>query len=155
MAGEGESALMDLQNTQQPGQNNTGNIKLAFVLNLGFTILEVFGGLMINSGEVRFFTDFGYDLPLRPEGWQMGAVGATADEQTWGNVTVFCGNHVRAWLFDLEGNAVGLIPSQYENGDGVFTPYAEDYGVGGPEYGYLEAAPPLYTGRYEDVFAGE
>jgi hypothetical protein len=107
------------------------------------------------GGEVRFFTDFGYDLPLRPEGWQMGAVAATAGEQTWGSVTVFCGNHVRAWLFDAEGNAVGLIPSQYENGDGAFTPNVEDYGVGGPEYGYLEAAPPLYTGRYADMFAGE
>jgi hypothetical protein len=107
------------------------------------------------SGEVRFFTDFGYDLPLQPEGWQMGAVEATAGEQTWGSVTVFCGNHVRAWLFDAEGNAVGLVPSQYENGDGIFTPNAEDYGVGGPEYGYVPAAPPLYAGRYADMFAGE
>jgi predicted outer membrane repeat protein len=107
------------------------------------------------SGEVRFFTDFGYDLPLRPEGWLMGTVDAVAGEQTWGSVTVFCGNHVRAWLFDLEGSAVGLVPSQYENGDGVFAPYTEDYGVGGPEYGYVPAAPPLYTGCYADMFASE
>jgi hypothetical protein len=104
------------------------------------------------SGEVRFFTDFGYDLPLRPEGWLMGAVEAVAGQQTRGSVTVFCGNHVRAWLFDAEGNAVGLIPSQYENGDGAFAPYAEDYGVGGPEYGYLEASPPLYAGSYAEMF---
>jgi hypothetical protein len=45
------------------------------------------------------------------------------------------------------------VPSQHENGDGAFTPYDEDYGVGGPEYGYLEAAPPLYAGRYAEMFA--
>jgi hypothetical protein len=105
------------------------------------------------SGEVRFFTDFGYDLPLQPEGWLMGAVEAVAGEQTWGSVTVFCGNHVRAWLFDAGGSPVGLIPSQYENGDGVFTPNVEDYGVGGPEYGYVPAAPPLYAGSYAEMFA--
>jgi hypothetical protein len=65
---------------------------------------------------------------------------------------VFCGNHVRAWLFDAEGNPVGLIPSQYENGDGVFAPNVEDYGVGGPEYGYVDA-PPLYAGSYAEMFA--
>jgi predicted outer membrane repeat protein len=105
------------------------------------------------SGEVRFFTDFGYDQPLQPEGWQMGAVDAVVGQQTWGNVTVFCGNHVRAWLFDAGGDPVGLIPSQYENGDGVFTPNVEDYGVGGPEYGYVPAAPPMYAGSYAEMFA--
>jgi predicted outer membrane repeat protein len=106
------------------------------------------------SGEARFFTDFGYDLPLQPEGQLIGAIEVLAGEQTQGKVTVFGSSHVRAWLFDLEGNVVGLIPSQHENGDGVFVPYDEDYAVVGSECGYA-AESLMYTGRYADMFASE
>ncbi len=40
--------------------HNTSNIKLAFFLNLGFTIIEIIGGLMINS--VAILSDALHDL---------------------------------------------------------------------------------------------
>lgn len=40
--------------------DNTGNLKLAFALNLGFTILEIVGGLLINS--VAILSDAIHDL---------------------------------------------------------------------------------------------
>ena len=42
------------------GRSDTGNIKIAFFLNLGFTILEIIGGLWTNS--VAILSDALHDL---------------------------------------------------------------------------------------------
>jgi hypothetical protein len=107
------------------------------------------------NGEVRFFTGY-YGPTPQPTGVQSTTVvEAVAGEQTWGEVTVFCGSGVRAWLFDTEGNVVGLVPSQHENGDGAFDPWREDYRINGPEYGYYGTAPPIYTHDGPEYYSSE
>lgn len=96
------------------------------------------------TGELRFYTRFGYDPAFQVEGWLEDTLPVTGGTYTEGTVEVTCGTHVRAWLFDQTGALVGLVPSQYENGDGSFTPYDEDYGAGDSS----TQLNPVYAGRY-------
>jgi hypothetical protein len=107
------------------------------------------------SGELRFLTGGTYEF-VRPEGSNYATIPVTAGQYTSATIErVPCGVHVRAWLFDLSGNVVGLVPSQNENGDGVFELYGEDFGTGPPAGTVVVAsiAPPgpAYYGRYSDI----
>jgi hypothetical protein len=81
------------------------------------------------NGELRFYTRFGYDS-VRPEGAYEYSIPVVAGRPTTGAVKVECNSQVRAWLFQ-DNYAVGLVPHQWENGDGVLVPGDEDLDVAG------------------------
>ncbi len=94
------------------------------------------------TGTLELRTHFG--SLFRPEGRTAGTIPTVAGERTVGAVTVGCGTYVRAWLYDSDGALVGLVPSQYYQGDGVFEYGVDDYGAnpGGADY----------YGTYADIF---
>ncbi|MCZ7545868.1 MAG: hypothetical protein M5R40_21145 [Anaerolineae bacterium] len=94
------------------------------------------------TGSLEIRTHFG--ALFRPEGRTAGTIPTVRGERTIGAVTVDCGTYVRAWLYDSAGNLVGLVPSQYYQGDGVFEYGVDDYGAapGGADY----------YGAYADIF---
>ncbi len=94
------------------------------------------------TGWVRFYTWFG-EL-FRPEGRLEGSIPTVAGERTVGEVLVACDQHVRAWLFDADGELVGFVPSQFENGDGVHSGRGEDYGTD-------QGGEPDYYGTYANI----
>ncbi|MBN1285201.1 MAG: hypothetical protein JXB47_07380 [Anaerolineae bacterium] len=96
------------------------------------------------DGFVGFFTGF-LDNAFLPGAVQQGRLSVTKGERVWGTVVVSCRTHVRAWLFNEIGSVVGYIPSQYEDGDGVFLSRKEDYGTG-------QGGEPIYVGRFYDLF---
>lgn len=92
------------------------------------------------TGTLRLFILGGYENVL-PEGWMIATIPVTAGEYVSTTIgDVRCGMHVRAWLYNAADQVVGLVPSQYENGDGVFEPYTEDYGTGTGPTSILYAA---------------
>ncbi|MBN1286669.1 MAG: hypothetical protein JXB47_14820 [Anaerolineae bacterium] len=100
------------------------------------------------DGELRFYTHFGYDY-LRPEGYMVGAFPVMKDQVARGTVEVFCEAQLRAWLFDFHGIVQSFIPSQYYDHPGAFVPHKDDYGVGGPMYGYWEKDNVPYAAFFD------